>query len=375
MAYTTGDDSKVEEEEEEEEEIDSNNDNIESRNGMQKENIIQSNSSFMKIIFKSQMINNDEIIKIVNTLWSSRVQKLMPKLSEENNSNFKAVFIEHYNFYSELYYYYTSNNNSMTGSQYIQLVSDLGIFDGAMSEKYATRIFNRIHKVSPDEFDLGALIVSIIIAAQIKNNDTFENINTISYSNTMKALDSIKDVLENNVYTLAEKLELPSILKGTFSGRTTLNYIHRYHESHLVPVFNKYAVIGKEMPSSLSIINMAKCLFESGLQDAEDVEGTKVLFDLVRRGHIHGRSIPSDERLIIPTDEFNYAEFVEAACYAGFLKFKSSILSTKSSTATDSELSIEKSFQKGIDGATRSLNYVEEVVVNKNTRRTLLSQK
>lgn len=373
MAYTTGDDSKVEEEEEEE--IDDENDNFELRNGMQKENIIQSNSSFMKIIFKSQMINNDEIINIVNTIWTSRIQRIMPKLTQENNNNFQAAFIEHYNFYSELYYYYTSNNNNMTHSQYTQLISDLGIFDSLTSEKYASRIFHRIQKVSPDEFDLGAMIVSVIIAAQIKNNDTFDNINTISFSNTMKALDSIRDVLENNVYSLAERLELPAILKGVFSGPTTLNYIHRYHEDYLVPVFNKYAVIGKEMPSSLSITNMAKCLFESGLQAAEDVEGAKVLFDLVRRGHIHGRSIPSDERLIIPTDEFNYAEFVEAVCYAGFLKFKSTVLSTKNNTSTDTKLSIEKSFQKGIDGAMKSLNYVEEVVVSKNTRRTLLSQK
>jgi hypothetical protein len=340
---------------------------------MRKENVVQSNSSFMKIIFKSQMINHDEIINIVNTLWNSRIQKLMPKLTEENNSNFKAIFIEHYNYYSELYYYYTSNSNNMTHSQYMQLMNDLGLFDSATCDKYASRIFNRIHRVSPDEFDLSAMMVSIIIAAQIKNNDTFDNINTISYTNTMKALDSIKDVLENNVYNLAEKLELPSILKGIFSSPVNLNYIHRYHESHLVPVYNKYAVIGKEMPSSLSMTNMAQCLFESGLQAAEDVEGAKVLFNLVRRGHIYGRSIPSDERLIIPTDEFNYAEFVEAVCYAGFLKFKSTILSTKNLAGTDSSLTIEKSYQKGIDGAMKSLTYVEEVVVTKNSRRTIIS--
>lgn len=115
-------------------------------------------------------------------------------------------------------------------------------------------------KAAESTIDFGGFLSSLLICAQIKNNDTFKRSNAV-----LSSADSLQELFSRNILPFAVKMEYKSILKETFCTDELL-YSLRNHHDDMFRVFEKYCTRGnvKDFPSSLRIDDMAAMMADAG---------------------------------------------------------------------------------------------------------------
>ncbi len=306
----------------------------------------QGRAQFMRILLKSQMPDRISVEEQVKGAWVA-VARAMPKLGN-NTKEMQEAFCESWEMLAEIFRYYSKITNGPAGrlpkEGFYRMLSESHVFpEDSLVTLYA-RIFDRAcNAVDKSEatLSLSGLMVALILCAQTKYNDTYNESNDI-----VGAGAGLKDILSEHFSTIGERCEMLSMLKDEFVSTSTLNQIREWHDE-LFAVFNKYAGRARELPSSISYKDITDMLYDAGLTEPSetDTKGNPVAFEFdtvaalltsVRSGLINGRpavgdgssegkndgggsALPDD---VIPDDEFTYPEMVEAICRHSFNKFR-----------------------------------------------------
>jgi hypothetical protein len=301
-------------------------------------------AQFMRILMKSQMLNHITIEDQVASIWKI-VSKAMPKLAKNINNELQAIFIENWDMLTEIFRYFCKISNGPDGrlpkDGFYKMLSEAGVYPENELGGIYVRIFDRaLGATDPKEatLSLGGLMVALILCAQTKYNDTYNESNI-----DLGAGAGLKDIL-NDFYIVAERCDMKSMLKSVFTATSTLNQLREWHDE-LFAVFNKYAGRTKELPSSMSYKDFTDMLYDAGLTEPSetDTKGNPVTFEhdtaaallvSVREGSINGRPARQEESArggeskgglpddVIPEDEFTYPEMAESICRHSFNRFR-----------------------------------------------------
>jgi len=303
-------------------------------------------AQFMRILMKSQMPNHTVIEDAVEGgIWKV-VSKAMPKLARPLTKELKAVFVEHWDMLTEIFRYFCKISNGPAGrlpkDGFYKMLSEASVYPENELKDIYVRVFDRaLGATDPREatLSLGGLLVALVLCAQTKYNDTFNESNM-----DLDAAAGLQDIL-NDFYAVAERCDMKSMLKSVFISTPALNQVREWHDE-LFAVFNKYAGRTKELPSSMSYKDFTDMLYDGKLTDPTetDTKGNPVSFEhdtaaallaSVREGSINGRPERKDDSTesksssssglpddVIPEDEFTYPEMVEGICRHSFNKFR-----------------------------------------------------
>jgi hypothetical protein len=295
---------------------------------------VRSKASFMRMMLRSQMVDHSLIENNVNNHFSV-VVNAMPRLREEYREQFRSIFKAHYLPLQEVYSFFAPDS-LMTKDNFIQFTQECQLFarDSALlSARIHTRTCAALGRDGPgmlggtnNSYSLGGFMVSLILAAQLRHNDTFECESTASES----ACAALQEIIDRNVISFAEEHFFPSVSRLVFCSDEVLYGIRLLHND-LFTVFEKYAQKSNTLPTSLKIEHLTECLQVAGFTDMKKDRALE-LFKQSRETCtcIYGRNnnpIPTlleppkflDEP--IPEAEIIYPEFVECIARAGYQRF------------------------------------------------------
>lgn len=307
---------------------------------------ITGDAKFMRLVLQSQMLDINAMNRHLNTQWKYVVQAL-PNMDDDKKDSLKEIFRTHWATLIEIFDLFKSTDIStpsstiMSVDKFESFLSDAGIFSARDVPVLGPRIYQRAFKAwsnvaakafddngggggsgSSDGLGLGGFLLSLILCAQNRHNDTFEK---NSASATRQCHEALSTIFVENILPLVERLESPGYLKSLFASDTFLHSIRHSH-NELFLVFNKFALRKRELPTSLPIESMTELLFEAQLQEEGAIEKTKALHNDIRKGPLIGRQLaPGSDYEAPPEDEFTFAEFVEAVARAGFYRWKTNL--------------------------------------------------
>lgn len=343
-------------------------------------NIRQQNSraQFVRILLKSQMINPALVRSRVEAVWPT-VRQALPALAPFEHE-MQLLVCEHWDCLVETFEYFSkththgqASNAPLMLSQegFYQFLIELNLFDKKMLKSIYVRLFAKACAVSNKSgsplLPLSGLIISLMLCAQTKYNDTFSTENNVT-----TAIDGLKDIFVHFLPVVTERYEMRSMLKSVFISTHFLNQLREWHDE-LFAVFNKYAGRSRELPSSINYKDFTEALFDAGLVMAAeyDTKGNPMSFEhdtvgallkQVHKGSIFGRSLPSEEKSssstsglpddIVPDNEFTYPEMVEAVCIQAFNKYRGTKPDEETGVVTyfdyAGDLTVSDCFVKGL---------------------------
>lgn len=318
VAFTTNS-MEREEEEEEEEEDDVTIDEAERRDQV----FVRAKSDFMRVVLGSQMLNTKQIERHIDAEWNI-IAIAMPKLPPSEANALKKIFQANWSTLVELFQH-AAPRGTMSLEEFRTFVDDIGLFAQRDATVLSNRVYNRSCQASnQSSMSLGCLIVALLLCGQLRHNDTFEY-----KSQVHSSTEAIQEIFNVNIIPCAERLSLPTVLKGYFCSDEVLFGIRNFHDD-MFCVFERFASRSHQLPTSLKIVNLTECLHLAGLlSDVNDVSQARWLFEAVRSGAIKGRDKERSANLSeakyaddpIPEDELTFPEFVEVSARAGYYKF------------------------------------------------------
>ena len=298
-------------------------------------------AEFMKVILKSQMINEKKIRHLVDTHWAKTIAKGMPKMTPAHEAAVKASFIDNWDVLLDVFERYAPDGR-LSKSALHSILEEAAVFPAKSLSLLATRVHKRACDATQEPGEMllhvPGFMVALMLCAQFLHNDTHTASASASASaaassdgedgefllgNPRAALD---EVFSRNLYVLAERLECFCVLKDIFTSEPILALLREYHNDLMV-AFTKYAGRSREMPVSINAQNLSELFYDGGLLDEKvDRNNTPAsyLFKEVRKGTVVGRTVdpllgPDD---IPPENELTYPEMVEAVCRHGFYKHR-----------------------------------------------------
>jgi hypothetical protein len=292
---------------------------------------IRSKAQFMRLLLRSQMVDVTLTERQVN-LHFRAVLESMPRLSSGHADQFRNIFEAHFLPLREVFQYYAPDE-LMTKENLIRFTEECELF-ARDSVMLSSRIHNRTvlamsrynantNNTTPSSYGLGGFMVALILAAQLRHNDTFECESLASAS----ACAALQEIMDRNVVELAERMYFPSVSRLVFCSDEVLYGIRLYHVE-MFTVFEKYAQKSNTLPTSLKIEHLVECFQAAGLTDIKKDKALQ-LFQQTRDPCCYGRNNPANANLEpprfadepIPEVELIYPEFVECAARAGAGRF------------------------------------------------------
>lgn len=329
--------------------------------------------NFLKLMLKSQVINDKEVNRQVADIWGLISPKLR-LMKEDDQEDFKNILRSYWDIFLDIFAAYQAPEDALPSSvtksrgdtmlidleRFVCLVEDAGIFPAVHIHMQTQLIYNHALSYFPmaaHGLYLEGFLLALIFTAQLKYNDTLDSKlrsptkqSSLSASSSTTSLrhsksstqitsnvlgqfmwSSVLDfrrLVEEYILPLAKDLGCHSHLRAVFLSDTCLAKIRDKYEV-LQATFDKESVKVRDFPTTISADAMCELLYNAGLTPTmgttADVDKCRMLLEEVRHGSIHGRQSgisEEDERFLYPEEDFTFAEFVEAVARAGYYCFK-----------------------------------------------------
>eukprot|EP00981_Chlorochromonas_danica_P009577 scaffold2752_cov179-Ochromonas_danica.AAC.7 len=331
---------------------------------------VDSHINFMKLLLKSQQVNLRAVEKEVEA-HIPYIQKALPRLMASQLSLVRSTLIAHWDMLLDLFAAYAAEEKHITKDNFFLFVEDSGIFSVLENATQSLLVFNRTCShcdISPNTFDFDCFLVSLLLAAQLKFNDTMDpKINVGNCSNALKR------VFDDHLLSLAHRLDCLSVLKQSFFSDEVMLKI-RYHYDTLQDLFMKNAVKLRDVPT-VNILHMSGIMPN---QHAQDIDRCRHLLLEVRKGSIHGRIVDiltaveggnmDFAEKDYPASELTFAEFVECVARANYYQNAKNTNTNKSTDESQPESTGEAGSVK--DLMIRGITLVADFALGKTLKRT-----
>jgi hypothetical protein len=244
------------------------------------ETAMNAKSQFMKLILSTQMPNVKRIEHETKTYWNSVVTTALPHLSSAQADRFLEIFIRRWAIIKEIHSYFAQNHDGTISSADFKLFcGQIRLFEMNDISTISIKTFTRVCSLTDQSsLNLSAFLVSLVILAQLRHNDTYE-----SKSNIHDASSALEEILYHNIIPFAEKIKAKSILKDVFASREFLYKLRDHHEA-LYLVYENTAQKSHALPTSINIEHMSELLFKAKLLNDNDAMRTQELFEEVKSG-------------------------------------------------------------------------------------------
>lgn len=273
----------------------------------------KSKSEFMRIIMRSQMLNDKRIAHELRTVWT-KACLLLPKLREADNRPALEAIFKDWGVLQELFSLYAPTGE-MDLKEFQRMCEDADVFPPRDHPMLSARAFNRIPKVYSDvhgenistlSIPDGTFVASLLVLAQTRHNDIYEK-----QSKETSPVGYLKEILTNNFRVLANVLAFKCLPKEALCSTTFLCNLRDVYDD-LIAVFEKYAARhNREVYGSLPFEHFSELLYEARLTETVEISKAQELFKIVRSGPIIGRD--KDLNPPHPENEYLFPEMVEAA--------------------------------------------------------------
>jgi hypothetical protein len=274
---------------------------------------IRSKAQFMRIIVHSQMIDYKRLSAKVNSVWS-KIEAAVPRLKKDDVTDLKSVLEKNWDMLSDLFEYY-AEGSYMTSVKFVSLMDEVELFSEYSTSVECSKIFNRtLSYCGCDDasFDFTCFIVALFLAAQVRFNDTLE-----AGVEPLSSHEALAEQLHFNFSPLAEKHQLQSVLKYAFASDECLAMIRPMNDE-LQVVFNRYATKNQDVPTSITVEDLADILVQASLMEEKgSLNKVNTLLQQIHCCTTFGLDPTS------PTveNEVSFPEFVEVIARAGFKKY------------------------------------------------------
>lgn len=301
---------------------------------------IESKANFMRILFSSSMINVKLLEEKVDKMWSDTVRMGSLKISHEEHAKIKGIFVKNWDLVLELFNVFAPSGR-LDQSEYQHFVESIQLFGETLNSNIS-HIYSKTCSCIDSTSDISFMGFWLLLLhlAQARFHDIY-----FSKSNIMNAYMCLKELFDRYIIPFAESYSLNAVLKGAFCSTKFLHSI-RGKNDQLFNLFQRYLGKSKDLPTTLKFEIMAEVLFDAKLQSEEDFERTKALLKEIRMGTLHDREMDVSQ-----TYDFNFGEFVEAICRAGYFRYRG-----------EESGDFERLFELGIDSAIHLLSKPESTV-------------
>lgn len=252
----------------------------------------------------------------------------------------------------------------MSQEDFLALIEDAEVFHVINSAALAGRIYTRTCKylnIGSDSFDLGAILVALLLCAQSKFNDTL----VASSAHIKDSGAALSEIFKKNFIPLARRLQLQSILKEDFMSDECLARVRSVY-GELQSVFDKRAAKYRDIPSTIPYDDVEELLRDARLLtnpagDPRDSNKVRKWHHDVQQGLIFGRSVmlsgdADHDGDPPPENEVTFPEFIEMVARAGFARYYNREIGAD--LRDHPELpSIVDCYWKGIDAVLDETNY------------------
>jgi hypothetical protein len=284
--------------------------------------ILRARAAFMRVILHSQVIDVKAIAKKIDAVWPS-IMEAVPLLLVDDAASLKQVLEVHWDVLFDIYTFY-QKEGTLDKDQFFSFLDDAELFPATNSSTQCAKIYSRTCKycnTTSAQFSLTNLIVSLLLSAQVKFNDTLE-----AGGAKMNAHEALSELFRVNFNPLAERLKLQSVLKYAFCSDECLAALRLMYDD-LQQVFNKSATKLQDVPTSLPVEEVTDLFVKASLAE-HDHEQTRTLLLDIRKSTIFGTEFDEEEENPHP-DQISFPEFMECAARAGYFKFETGDTTTE----------------------------------------------
>jgi hypothetical protein len=277
--------------------------------------VIQSKAKFMRIILQSQMINAKKLTEKLERVWP-RIAAGVPKLRDEDVPALKRVIESNWDMLSDLFEFYV-DGPYIDKSKFATCIDDAEVFPAYNTAQQCAKIYARAcayTRVDEHHFDFPCLLIALMLAAQVKYNDTLE-----AGADALPAHEALDEMFRFHFLPVAERHSLQSVLKYAFCSDECLAYLRPMNDE-LQVIFNRYATRYQDVPLTITVEDLTEILCHAGLlNDPNDLSRTKTILTQIQKSTIYGSdeaNMPSKT-----ANDVSFPEYVEAVARAGFIKF------------------------------------------------------
>jgi hypothetical protein len=289
-------------------------------------------ANFMKIMLKSQMINQRQIEHSVGTIWEKSIAVAMPLLKSHDGTGIKLLLEQNWDITYELFRKF-SNDNFMTSEGHYQVCDAIKLYPPEDMSRLVRRNFEKSQRAmraqNMEYMNIYAFIVSLVLHSQSRFHDMSDSSLT-----SLLCVESFQELYSKCIRPWAKESAISAYLKEEFCKDNFLASIRDSSED-LFKLFQKYASKSKDVPTSLELVHLTELLSDSKLipGGAPGLAQSKELLTAVREGSIYGDATRTELEL----SELKFPEFIEVLARAGFFKFN-----------IDNSSNVELYFMKGI---------------------------
>lgn len=312
----------------------------------------QSKVNYMRVVLKSQLLDDKRISNVVDQHWAV-VQAALPLLKPSEHAPIRNTYARHWDLLKDLFKKYTNKKAEVEREQFMSLIEDANIFPVIQLATQSSLIFSRTCKHANSEtINFAYFLLSLIFCAQLKYNDTLD-----PRVASATASQAVEQLVTQNLLPLARRLDCLSIFKTAFNSDDCLAKV-RDHYDTLQQAFDKIATKIRDIPSTITVEEVAELFYQSTLlNEKNEIEKVKSYLQDIREGTIFGRDIDIDEsnQEEYPISEMTFAEFVEITTRAGYAYYSKNPTAAAgnatpgNNTASSANLSSSPSKQDGID--------------------------
>lgn len=276
---------------------------------------MESKAKFMRIVLQSQMINPKKLTEKLEKVWP-KVASGLPQMRIADVPKLKRVIESNWDMLMDLFEYYVEGPY-ISKEKFATWIDDAEVFPAYNTTQQCAKIFARTcayTRTDEDRFDFACVLSALMLAAQIKYNDTLE-----SGAEALPAYDALDEMFRFHFQPVAERHSLQSVLKYAFCSDECLAYLRPMNDE-LQVIFNRYATRTQDIPLTITIEDLTEILCHAGLlNDPNDLSKTQNILQQIQKSTIYGY----DEVNMPPRTEHDvsFPEYVEAVARAGFLKY------------------------------------------------------
>lgn len=312
---------------------------------------MDSHVNFIKIMLKSQQINT-RAVEVAVDRHIPVISRALPRLLSNQIPPVRGALIAQWDLLNDIFTSYTGEDDRMSKENYLCLVEDAGLFPATSSAMKGTLVYQRTcaHcNATPTTFDLDCFLVSLLLAAQLKYNDTLDPAVTVS-----DCADALERILRDYLLPLAHRLDCLSVLKSAFFSDDCLIKI-RYHYDTLQDLFTRIAAKLRDVPTTINAAELTDTLYHAGLSlthNAGDQEKCRQLLQEVRKGSIYGRNVDilsaDFHAADYPLTEFTFSEFIEVIARAAYYQHAKAVGKSDESIGSADANAIVQEMVRGV---------------------------
>lgn len=276
--------------------------------------LIRSKANFMRVILRSQIVDEKGLAAKLEEIWP-RIAAGVPKLRPEDVPQLKKVIESNWDMLSDIFEFYV-DGPYIDRNKFSAMIDEAEIFPAYNTAQQCAKIFSRTcayAKVEENRFDFTCVLIALLLASQVKYNDTLE-----AGADSLPSYDALDEVFRFHFAPVAERHSLQSVLKYAFCSDECLSYLRPMNDE-LQIIFNRYATRTQDVPMSITVEELTEILCHAGLlTDPNDLSRTKTILTQIQKSTIHGH-----DHTIHPktANDVSFPEYVEAVARAGFIKY------------------------------------------------------